>query len=451
MSDGASPASLNGGGSNGSGLSGGARSHRVAARRIQLLEIIGNAIVGGMETYTRNLIAKLPRDEFEITCILPYESAYTASLRDLGCRVYITPIHDDPLWRSIEMSVEVIKQHRIDLIHANLANAHTLAGIVGGLTGTPAVATIHSRSLWIQELSVARLTNMHLITVCQEAFAQALATGMPADSLTLVRNGVDVARFGPQRSGAAFRRSIGLSEEETLVGFVGRMSWEKGPDKFVQVADRIHQQMPDIHFAMVGEGPVESEIRDMIAQTGMGERIHLAGLRRDVEDVYPAFDLMIQTSRSEAMPLALLEGMASGVPVVAISVGGVAELVEGGTTGLLVSPGDWPGVSSPYPGDWEGIAAASLDLLHQPERLKRMGSAARARAERHFDLQTTVEETAALFQRLVRPASPRSGAWPLSSVIAVKDAERRVRMKAQAAALKPASRAKLAAVPSDDP
>lgn len=399
-------------------------------RPLRLLEIVGNAIVGGVESYVRNLIASLPDEDYEVSCILPFESAYTASLRALGCKIYITPIQDDPLWRSIEMATEVVRQNQIDVIHANLANAHTLAGIVGRMTNTPAVATVHSRSLWIQELSVSRLANMNVITVCQEAYAQALATGLPIDKLSLIRNGVDVDRFSPNRNGATFRASLGLGPDTLLVGFVGRLAKEKGPDKFVQVASRIRQRFPDAHFVMVGDGPAEDDIRALIAETGMEGRLHLAGMRRDVENVYPALDLLIQTSRSEAMPLALLEAMASGVPVVAIAVGGVAELVEAGTTGLLVSPGDWPGVASPYPGDWEGIACAAGDLLRQPERLAAMGRAARDRAEKHFDLANCVQETSALFQSLARPAMVKSGAWrPLPKIVGGKgDGERTVRI-----------------------
>ena len=417
---------------------------------IRLLEIIGNAIVGGMETYARNLVAKLPRDEFEVSCMLPFESAYTASLRDLGCRTYITPLHDDPLWRSIEMAVEVVRQNRIEVIHANLPNAHTLAGIVGRVTGVPTVTTIHSRGLWIQELSVARTMGVNLITVCQEAQHAALACGLPSESVHLIPNGVDTERFTPARSGAAFRDSIGVNPEAILVGFVGRLSWEKGPDKFVQVAERIRNEHPDAHFAMVGEGPAESELRNMLAANGLADRVHLAGLRRDVEDVYPAFDLMLQTSRSEAMPLALLEAMASGVPIVAIGVGGVAELVEVGATGLLVSPGDAPGCPSPYPGDWPGIAVAASELLRQPGRLASMRTASRRRAETLYDLRITVAETAALFTRLVRPVSRKGETWQPTVVRDKGEGDRRVRLKPQSAALEAGSRAGLAAVRTAD-
>src|SRR5919199_3241261 len=96
-------------------------------RRLRILQVIGNAIVGGMETYVGNLIANLPADEYDITCICPFESAFTASLRRLGCQVFITPISDDPPWRSIAMAVEIIPPHPLHPIPPPLFNPPTLA------------------------------------------------------------------------------------------------------------------------------------------------------------------------------------------------------------------------------------------------------------------------------------------------------------------------------------
>src|ERR671939_690952 len=92
-----------------------------------VLEIIGNAIVGGMENYVANLISRLPSDQFRVTCLCPFESAFTVSLRRIGCTVFITPLRDDPPWHSIQMAVELIRHHHVDLIHAHLPNAHVLA------------------------------------------------------------------------------------------------------------------------------------------------------------------------------------------------------------------------------------------------------------------------------------------------------------------------------------
>src|SRR3954454_23481724 len=181
--------------------SNGVPSRTGSTKPLQILQVLGNAIVGGMETYVSNLITQLPSDDFQVTCLCPYVSAFTASLRRLGVKGYIAPIQDDPVWRSVELAVELIRQHRIDVIHAHLLNAHTLAGVAGRLTNTPVVATIHARSLWTQEISVSRLTGSHMIVVCQDAYAQALAAGIPADAVTLIPNGVDAEKFTPQRSG----------------------------------------------------------------------------------------------------------------------------------------------------------------------------------------------------------------------------------------------------------
>src|SRR4051812_50164936 len=86
--------------SNGVGNGNGVTSRSGSTRTIQVLQIIGNAIVGGMETYVSNLITRPPNDQFQFTSLCPYESAFTASLRRQGFKPYITPIHDDPAWRS---------------------------------------------------------------------------------------------------------------------------------------------------------------------------------------------------------------------------------------------------------------------------------------------------------------------------------------------------------------
>src|ERR671926_528978 len=101
---------------------------RKPKRTIHVLEVIGNAIVGGMENYVRNLISHLPREQFRVTCLCPFESPFTRTLRQSGCTVFITPINDDPSWRSIQLAVEIIRHQRVDLIHAHMPKAHVLAG-----------------------------------------------------------------------------------------------------------------------------------------------------------------------------------------------------------------------------------------------------------------------------------------------------------------------------------
>jgi glycosyltransferase involved in cell wall biosynthesis len=372
---------------------------------IHVLEIAGNAIVGGMERYVYNLSQHLPALGFKITCLVPYESPFTAGLRDLGCEVFITAMDDDPAWRSIQFTTELIKHQRIDLVHAHLPKAHILAGLAGRLANVPIVATVHGMEITGHELGICRTTGSHITVVCQGAFSQAMALGAPEERLSLIPNGVDTKVFTPTSSGASFRRAQLIPADVPLVGFVGRLAWEKGPDQFVQMAEYIHKQNPEVHFVMVGEGPFEEEVRAMVQSARLDDCMHITGLLTDTWEVYCALDLLAQTSRVEGMPFSLLEAMACGTPVAAMAVGGIAEIIEVGTTGYLSAGGDW-----------SGLGEAVLKALSNPEKRRQMGQEARKRVETYFDLRNSTRSMANLFQRLVDESQPAAGmfepSWP---------------------------------------
>jgi len=357
---------------------------------INVLEVLGNAIVGGMENYVSNLLTRLPPEEFSVTVLVPFESPVTARLRECGYEVHVTAMGVDPPWHSIQTAVSLVREYDIHLIHAHLPVAHVLGAIAGRLARRPVVTTLHSMSLTAHELGIYHTAGGHLILVCQHAYNEARSLGVAAHDLTLIHNGVDTSRFTPKKDGTAFRREAGIPAGAPLAGFVGRLSPEKGPDLFVRAAHFAAQRHPSAHFVLVGTGPMEGELHGMIAKLGMAERIHLAGLWDDVSPVFPAFDLLAQTSRLEGTPLALLEGMAAGRPTVALGVGGVVEIVEVGTTGLLYSADDW-----------EGVGWGMLELLNDPERARRMGQAARKRVQAHYTVDCSAERTMTLFRRLV--------------------------------------------------
>lgn len=374
-----------------------------ADERTHILEVLGNAIVGGMENYVRNLAANLPADEFKVSLLCPFESPFTAGLRAEGRDVYVAPLRDDPPWLTVELICTLVRETGVDLLHAHLMNAHTAAAIAGKLSGTPTVATLHGMSLQPQEVSVARATGSHTIVVCRQAWSQALALGLAPELVSLVPNGVDLTLYHPRSADPSeFRRTIGVGPTDTLVGFVGRLAWEKGPDKFLKAAEFMLQMRPELHFAMVGTGAMEKELAAEVLQAGLAPRIHMVGLVREPHRIYPALDLLLHTSRADAMPLTILEAMASGVPVVAIGVGGVPEIVATDETGILVGTTEWPGVVSEYQGDWQGVAQAALALLSRPERLKAMAVASVERARANFDIHRSTVLTSQIFRQLLR-------------------------------------------------
>lgn len=382
-----------------------------AQRPLRVLEIIGNAVIGGMETYVQRLLCGLPPSQFAVTCVCPYESLYTGQLRDLGYDVFITPVRDDPLWQSIQFTTQLIRSRGIDVVHAHLPNAHVLAGLCGRLAQIPALATVHGMFVPPLEVETSRLTGTHLTVVSQSAYMQALAAGIPGERLTLVPNGVDAETFSPRARRPRFRAAYGIPASAPLVGFVGRLAFEKGPDQFVRMAWFVRKQMPEAHFLMVGEGPMRDDMRRLIGELQLGDCVHLAGAHSTMADIYPEFDVLVSTSRSEGMPLVMLEGMASGLPVVAIDVGGVAEIVESGTTGWIARPNDY-----------EAIGRWVVALLAAPDWARSMGNAGRERALQRFPLSASIDRVAQVLRSLKspQPVRGRGSVSDLSSVSAAK-------------------------------
>lgn len=360
-------------------------------RPINLLQIIGAAIVGGMETYVLRLLERLPPGVFNVTCLCVCESHLTSQLCDIGCKVHIMPITDDPDWQSIQLGVSLIRAEAIDVIHAHLPNAHSLAGILGKLTETPVLATLHSRYIGIRDFEVHKLTQTHINVISKTAYFHALGLGILPSKLRFIPNGVDTEIFRSAPKTDYLHSIVNIVPGTHLVGFVGRLSPEKGPDIFIQVASNVHKKLPDCHFVLVGEGPMRGRLQNEINSLGLGNHIHLAGLQSDMPQVYASLDLVVSTSYSEGMPLAMMEAMASGLPIVATNVGGVIDIVEVGGTGLL------HGI-----GESNRLAESVVTLMSDESTRIAMGKAARKRIEEKFELSESIGQVLELLRSLTQ-------------------------------------------------
>ncbi len=366
---------------------------------LHVLQVVGNGIVGGMERCVERLVAGLGRTgAFRFTVLCPSEGDFAARIRAAGGEIGIVAMPEDPPWASIHMVASLIAAERVDLVHAHLPNAHLLSGLAARLAGVPVMTTIHGRQVILPDLEIHRMVGSHLSVVCRQSYYHALGLGVDRERVSLEPNGVDVDEFRPgPRPVQGVRAALGLAGDVLLTGFVGRLSPEKAPEVFVRGAALLLQRLPDAHFVLIGEGPMKTRLGETIAGMGMSSRIHLHGGVDDVRPVLHDLDLLVSSSNSEAMPLALMEGMASGLPVVATRVGGVPEIVEHGGTGWLVAPRDY-----------EDLAGRMHQMLTLHELRRRMGEAARARMERHHRLDRALERLADRMRTLARPAGAAS-------------------------------------------
>jgi len=201
--------------------------------------------------------------------------------------------------------------------------------------------------------------------------------GADPDRICVIPNGVEVERYTQPMSHAELRAEFGLSQDQVLVGSVGRLTDQKGFDLLVEALSLIHRQ--DVHLLLAGVGEEAKRLQAQAAGLNLEKRLHLAGYRRDVPRLLGALDLYVQPSRFEGMPNALLEAMAAGCATIATAVDGNRELIEDGVFGWLVAPEDSV-----------ALAQAMQAALDDRAEAQRRGAAARQRAIERFSTNEMV-------------------------------------------------------------
>ncbi|HET7789913.1 MAG TPA: glycosyltransferase family 4 protein [Gemmatimonadales bacterium] len=191
-------------------------------------------------------------------------------------------------------------------------------------------------------------------------------------------------------TGASLRRELGLEGGDRLALAVGNLYLVKGHRYLLEALATLDGRAPRLHVAIAGRGELEEALRARAAALGIAERTHFLGLRSDIGDLLSDADLFVMPSLSEGLPLAAVEAMLAGKPIVASAVGELPAVLDDGRAGLVVPPGDARALA-------EGIGA----LLADPDRARRLGGAARERACAEYTVERMVERYARLYGALV--------------------------------------------------
>lgn len=222
--------------------------------------------------------------------------------------------------------------------------------------------------------------------------------GIPREKLTLLGNGIDLPRFDPGRVDpsrvVALRRELGAGPEDVVCGAVGRLVWEKGYRELLDAAEQLRGRAPALRFVVVG--PADPAKRDSLTDADLRSaeatsNIRFLGERDDVDALYAAMDLYVLASHREGWPRSAMEAAAMGVPVIATDVRGCRQVVDDGTTGVLVPVRDAG-----------ALASAIESLAGDNETRQRMGAAAAQKARRDFDQQNVIDITLDVYERLLR-------------------------------------------------
>ena len=281
---------------------------------------------------------------------------------------------------------------RADVIHAHGYKADIYCWFaVRGLV--PLVSTCHTWydtdflvTLYGKADRLVLRSFQRVVSVSDEVTQRLLAAGVRRDRVRLVRNGIDLRPFGGRKGG-------GGAEGEVVVGLVGRLAWEKGVDVFLTAAARLVDEFPRARFVVAGEGPDAERLDRMLDELKIRGRAELLGRREDMPALYRSLDIMVSASRQEGLPMAILEGMASGLPLVATKVGEVPTVVRDGVTGFVVEPEDVG-----------ALAGAMAKLLGDPALRRRFGDAGRTTIEAEYSAARMTAEYLRVYEEAIAEA-----------------------------------------------
>jgi len=213
-----------------------------------------------------------------------------------------------------------------------------------------------------------------LVAVSEYTRQAAIKDGIKPEKITVIPNAVALPKTEPQNREQT-RRQLGLTKGSALILTVGRLNPEKGHDLLLQAAAQALQQYPMARFALAGDGVLRKKLELLAQQLEIADAVLFLGHRDDIPDLLAAADIFALPSRSEGMPNALLEAMATGLAAIAFEAGGIGEVLRDEETGLLVPPED-PAA----------FAQALVRLLDNPSERQRLGSAGRTWVEVHHGI-----------------------------------------------------------------
>jgi L-malate glycosyltransferase len=295
------------------------------------------------------------------------------------------------IWRLLR----VLRRERVSVLYTFLIHAHLIGRVASRLAGTPVVLSSQQIMAWegrlVERLNRATARWCTTVVGVSRNVSRYLIerVGIPPEKVVTIYNCVDVSAFrgrsGPKPSG-----------EGPIIGSIARLNPEKDHTSLLRAFAILRRRYSRARLVLAGAGPERERLERLAASLGIDGSVEFLGHVDDVRPVHARLDVYVQSSHVEGMPVAVLEALAAGIPVVAARVGGNEEAVVDGVGGVLVPPR--------HP---EAIAEAVSRIVDQPALAREMAAAGRRHVEQVFGAAAMVEATDALMRRLLSSGTRR--------------------------------------------
>ena len=387
----------------------------------RILHIITRLDRGGSTTNTLTSVKLQRNHQFETALAYgltqPPPEKLITTLRSQGIACYFIPKlvrNPAPLKDLAALAdlLRLMKRERFDLVHTHTSKAGVLGRIAAARLGLPVVHTAHGHIFYgyfspiltrifvlLERLMARRTARLISLTDTETRESLERRIGAPNQYVT-IPSGVPLAKFQSidPAMGLDFRSRMAIPYNATLITSIGRLTAIKGFDLLLAAFAKIKTQSTPVFLAVLGDGEEKQKLHHLAASLGIHKRVIFTGDLNDIRPALAASDIFALSSRNEGMGRVIVEAMAAGLPVVATAVGGVPEVVQHGSNGLLVPLGDA-----------DAMAEALANLADNPTRSKDMGLHAAKWVYPRFDENTMLHSLAILYRNVLNERNGHPG------------------------------------------
>jgi glycosyltransferase involved in cell wall biosynthesis len=374
---------------------------------MKILQVAYRSKISGGEKVLFDLATSMDERGHEVSVVCPDPGQLPDELRKAGIESTIIPFHKTYDIRAARRLAKLIKSKKIDVLHSHSMLTNIISRVAGKLSNVPvSVSTEHltmelgrgGRSKETIERLKARYYrmldnytsrfNQQVIAVSNAVRDDLIEQGIPAERITVIQNGINIPDIDPD-AGGRIRRELGVKPKDTVIGAVGRLSPQKDYPTLLRAFKEVKRSCPRAILLIAGDGYLRENLEKLTDELGIRERVKFLGYQSNVLEVVSSFDIYALSSLWEGLPLAVLEAMAMGKPVVATNVPGTEEAVNEGETGFLV----------PLKDD-HSLSQRIIGLVRNKEKAQVMGEAGRRRWQDCFSLNRVIDEHEMLYLNL---------------------------------------------------
>lgn len=375
--------------------------------KIKVLHIT-QATIGGTLEYLKLFFNHINKDEYEVYLACPSYGPMKKEIEDMGVKVYPLEMTreislKDDLNSFMEMK-KLIKGVNPDIVHLHSSKAGVLGKIASYLNKIPCIYNAHG---WSFSMNVSdkkkkvyslieKYTSLFcdkIVNISEYEHNLAKQYNIASDKkMITIHNGIDIEKYEKSNySRKDTLEELGIPQECFIVGMVARISEQKDPIKFIEIAKEVCSVIENAYFVLVGDGELREQVNKLITKYDLKDRVKITGWVNDVNKYISAFDIGILTSRWEGFGLVLTEYMAAKKPIIASNIGGIPELIEDNYNGILVDINDT-----------DKFIKSIIELKYNSTLKHKYVENSSCILENKFNIKTVVERHNKLYRKLLK-------------------------------------------------